>query len=251
MSKSKKETTELTTELNERPAFLADVAVEGLDQINEIVSPPALVIVQAMSQKLLDAEFEAGDVVMMPAQEKVSDTLEVTPIFFFSEYVCLNPREVNDLPMIREATFDSRSEIAQKCRDLVEFPCPENDKYMCRYQTNLVFLVYVEQLDQIVTLRFYRSEFKTGTLFASKIKARGASIYAGRYVLQVGVHKNDKGRWFGFDFKPTDQPWVTDEATFNRYADYHREFADLHARNLLRPDDGDVAEDDVEGEVDF
>lgn len=252
MSKKKAETTELTTDVNERPSFLAEAEVEGMDAINQIVRPPTLVIVQAMSQKLMDAGFEAGEVVMMPAQERVPDTLEVTPIFFFTEFVCLNPREVEDLPMIRESSFDPQSDIAAKCRDLLEFPCPENEKYMCRYQQNLVFLVFVEQLETVVALRFYRSEFKTGQLFASKIKSRGASIYAGRYVLQVGPHKNSKGRWHGFDFKPTEHPWVSDKETYERYGAMHREFAELHAKNLLRPDDGDDGETEVaEGEVAF
>lgn len=233
---SKKKETELpaVVEESERPAFLATVQKKGLETINKVVSPPAITIVQAMSDKLIEAGFAAGEVAAMPAQEPVPDTLTVVPLFYYTVYQCLNPREEKDLRMIREESFDELSELADKCRALLSEPCPENDKLLITYQQSLIVVCFVEEMQQVVALRFYRSEFKTGKLFAAKIKARNASVFAGRYVIQVGVHKNDKGRWYGWDFKTTDRPWVTAEeyATFEAM---HDELAAAHASGSLAP----------------
>lgn len=228
----------------ERPAFLAEVKKKGLETINKVVTPPSITIVQAMSDKLLEAGFEAGNVVLMPSQEPGPDTITVIPLFYYTVYQCINPREVKDLRMVREESHDENSEIAQKCRDLIEFPCPENEKYTCYYQQTLIAVVWVEELSMPVALRFYRSEYKTGKLFAAKIKARNASVFAGRYVLQIGVHKNDKGRWFGWDFKGTDRPWVTEEE-YAFYEKLHDELAEAHRTGTLKP-----ADVDDEGTVD-
>jgi hypothetical protein len=227
------------------PEYLKDKEVLGLATINKVVAPPALVIVQAMSQKLLDAGFKQGDLVLLPAQELAPDTISVIPLFFYTEFAIVNPRDMKDLPMIRERSFDEKSEIAQRCRDLEEFPCPENEKYMCRYQATMTFVVWCEELQQVATLRFSRSEYKTGRIFASKIKARRRSIFASRYTLQVGIHKNDKGRWNGFDFKQVDPEalWV-DEDTYNTLETMHLEISKAHADNLLVPAEVDI--DDVD-----
>ena len=210
-----------------KPAYLSEKEVKGMDIINRVIAPPTIVIVQSQSDKLIEAGFEAGDVVLMPAQELVADTLTVVPLFFFTEYVIYNPREAKDLPMVREKSYDDASELAERCRDLEEFACPESPKLLCRCQQNYVFVVFIEELQLVTSLRFYRSEFKTGRIWASKIKARRASPFAGRYIIQCGVHKNDKGRWHGWDFKQTGQPWVTDEQ-YTMYEKMHDELAAAH-----------------------
>lgn len=228
-----------TTTESERPAFLTQVAKKGLETINKVVTPPSITIVQAMSGELIEAGFEAGNVVLMPARELGPDTITVVPLFYYTVYQCINPREVKDLRMVREESFDEFSDIARKCQALEEFPCPENEKYMCYYQQILIVVCWVEELNMPIALRFYRSEYKTGKLFAAKIKARNASIFAGRYVLQVGTHKNDKGRWFGWDFKTTDRPWVNEEE-YAFYEQLHDELAEAHRSGTLRPADVDV-----------
>ena len=228
-----------------RPAFLSNAAVVGLDHIDKVVAPPNIVIVQSMSDKLLEAGFKAGEVVMLPAQEHVSETLTIVPIFYFTEYVILNPREAKELSMIRERSLDHMSDIAQKCRELAEFDCPEMPSKKCKYQANMVFLVFVEELQTLITLRFYRAEYKTGRLFASKIKARNASIFAGRYVIQVGVHKNETGRWHGWDFKPCDNPWVTEEE-YQQFAEMHNRCKEAYEADLLRTEVDDRGNDESE-----
>lgn len=235
-----------------KPAFLSDKKNKGLEILNQVVSPPGIIIVQAMSQDLIDAGFEAGDVLMMPAQEPVPDTLTIVPLFFFTEFLLLNPREMKgELRMVREQSFDPMSDLAEKCRDLADIPCPENPKHRCKYRQDFVFVVFVEELGTAVALRFYSAEFKTGRTLASKIKARNASPFAGRYVIQAGTHKNDKGRWYGWDFKPTDRPWVTEEE-YARYEAMHDELAAAHAANTLdvTADAGDV-EPSASGEKRF
>jgi hypothetical protein len=229
----------------ERPSFLAERGKKGLETINKVVTPPSITIVQAMSDKLLEAGFEPGNVVLMPAAELGPDTITVTPLYFFTVYQCINPRELKDLRMVREESFDDMSEIAAKCQAMVEFPCPENEKYTCYYQQTLIFVVWVEELKMPIALRFYRSEYKTGKLFAAKIKARNASIFAGRYVLQIGVHKNEKGRWFGWDFKPAENPWVSEEEYIN-FEEIHDELARAHSSGILRPADVEL-DSDVDG----
>lgn len=250
MSKKAKDTEATTAlavpDLTERPAFLATAEKKGLAVINKVVTPPAVVIVQAMSDQLIEAGFTPGEVALMPAQEKLQDTLTVVPLFYYTVYQCLNPREMKDLRMIREETFDDESELAAKCRQLLDEPCPENDKLFIRYQQSLIVVCYVEELQTVVALRFYRSEYKTGKLFAAKIKARNASIFAGRYVLQVGVHKNDKGRWYAWDFKPTDRPWVSEEE-YAQFEKMHDEIAEAHRTGTLKPVDVDTTEEDLEG----
>lgn len=235
----------LPSALNQsRPSFLSSHPVVGLDHIDKVVAPPNLVIVQSMSDKLIEAGFKAGEVVMMPAQESVGQTLTIVPIFFFTEYVCINPREAKELPMIRERSLDHLSEIANKCRELAEFDCPEMPTKKCKYQANMVFIVWVEELQMAITLRFYRAEYKTGRLFASKIKARNASIYAGRYTIQVGVHKNESGRWHGWDFKATDRPWVESEEQFKEFEALHIRCKEAYDADLLRTDLDDRDQDD-------
>lgn len=242
---------ELTKQSDEtvRPAFLAAVEKKGLAIINKVVTPPAVVIVQAMSEVLIEAGFSPGEVALMPAQEPITDTLTVVPLYYYTVYQALNPREMKDLRMIREETFDETSELAAKCRELLDVPCPENEKLFVRHQQSLVVICFVEEIQTVIALRFCRSEFKTGKLFAAKIKARNASIFAGRYVLQVGVHKNDKGRWYGWDFKQTDRPWVSEEeyATFELM---HDELAAAHAKGALQPAESD-ADTDTAAEVVF
>jgi L,D-peptidoglycan transpeptidase YkuD (ErfK/YbiS/YcfS/YnhG family) len=106
----------------------------------------------------------------------------------------------------------------------------------------------VEEINQVATIRFSRSEYKTGRIFASKIKARRQSIFASRYTLSTGYHKNEKGRWGGFDFKQVDPErlWV-DEEEYNRFQAMHEEIAKAHAASQLQPaevDDMDVDDDD-------
>lgn len=231
-----------------RPTFLSEQQVLGLEHIDKVVAPPNIVIVQAMSDKLLEAGFKAGEVVMQPAQEPVDDTLTIVPIFYFTEYVIINPREVKDLPMIRERSLDHASDLAARCRELAEFDCPEMPGKKCKYQANMVFIVFVEELQTLITLRFYRAEYKTGRLFASKIKARNASIFAGRYVIQVGVHKNETGRWHGWDFKPCDRPWVTEDE-YSTFEAMYRRCAEAYEADLLRTDvddrDSSATDDDA------
>lgn len=232
-----------TTAATSRPAFLSSQEAVGLDGLDRVVAPPNLVIVQSMSDKLLEAGYKAGEVVMQPAQEPVPETLTVVPVFYFTEYVVLNPREAKELPMIRERSLDHTSDIAQKCRELAEFDCPEMPGKRCKYQANMVFIVFVEELQQLITLRFYRAEYKTGRLFASKIKARNASIFAGRYVIQVGVHKNETGRWHGWDFKACDRPWVTEEE-YTAFSTMYQRCNDAYQADALRTDVDDRDGDD-------
>jgi hypothetical protein len=220
-----------------------DAPVLGLDMIKRVVRPPRIVIVQSQSQALLDAGFEIGDIVMLPAREKLPNVLHVTPLIFYPEYVCLNPRELKQLEMVRERSLDPTSDVAQKCKRLEVMACPEDPKYTCKYQENLIFICFVEEVGCACAFAFYRSEHKTGTLFASKINARNKSIFYGRYMLSGEIHKNEKGRWHGFAVNNAEQPWVSDRATVDAYSKAYDDFLKSYNDSAIEVDyeEGPVA----------
>ena len=204
------------------PAFLQnDDGPVGLEDLERVIRPSYVKIVQAMSKPLKAKGFAEGDMVLMPAEIALPVEINVTPILQYSIYQCVNPIQAKSLPMIREQSLDPDHEIAEKCRNFESFDCPEAPTHKCVYQHVLVYLVWIEEVQDVASITFRGAEFKTGTGWGSKIRIRRKDIYAGRYTLNTEEHSKNDDSWEGFNIRNASSPWVTDEAQYNLFKEKH------------------------------
>ena len=212
----------LTTTDENLPSFLQTEAKPvGLDDLDRVIRPSYIKIVQAMSKPLKQKGFAEGDMVLMPAEIGLPAEINVTPILQYSIYQCVNPIQAKTLPMIREQSLDPDSEVAEKCRNFESFDCPEAPGHKCIYQHALVYLVWVEEVQDVASITFRGAEFKTGTGWGSKIRIRRKDIYAGRYTISTEEHTKNDDAWEGFNIRNAEKPWVMDEEQFKAFQTKH------------------------------
>ena len=227
------------------PAFLQGRETKpiGLDDLDRVIRPSYLKIVQAMSRELKGKGFSEGDMVMMPAEIVLPEEITVIPILQYSLYQCVNPIQAKTLPMIREQSLDPDSPIAEKCRNFESFACPEAPEHKCIYQHVLVYLVWLEEVGDIVSITFRGAEFKTGSAWGSKIRIRRQDIYAGRYTIRTEEHQKNDDAWEGLNIRNAEQPWVEDEELFNALAEKHK-LLDKQKGQIQVTESGESEEDD-------
>ena len=253
----------------QKPDWLVDQPVEGLEELKQYVRPPFLKVVQKAAGEDLLSKFSKGDLILVPQNLLVAayndgnpEHFTFVPIFFYPEFCVRSPIELKgQVPFILDRSLDPRSEIAHRCKS------PEL-RTQERYQFNghTMTVTYVEHLNFVVfmpdhpmfseeamILSFTKAEWKTGARLSSLIKMRKASVFDCVFEANVCTtpRQNAKGSWHGLDIdNPGDvPPWVSREQ-HETYRAMHLEFKALHQKGLLRVDyDPDQPEsDDAETE---
>lgn len=224
-----------------RPVDMPDYIEEGGEQeeaLVKVIRPPRIKIVQDLSKKVKQAFGLAnGDVVLLPLGIKLGDLsapILVTPIFWYSEYVALNPREATALPMIRERKLSELSETARKAKQRVSEPCPELPAKNITYAEVLNFIVYVHGYNVTAMVNFLKGEYSSGSNFAALIKQRGARCFACVYELVPGVHTNRNGdEWYGFDARNCAEfSWVSPDL-YNKFKAENAKFKESFDAGLI------------------
>lgn len=214
-----------------KPSWLAEKEVKGVDELTQYIRPPFIKIVQGSAEASLKELFEEQSVVLVPGNDlimKPGEKMLFTPLFFYVEYLCVNPLELKgDLPMVHDRSFDANGEIAQKARDANRrneqlfnpdgTPIMKKGKPVYRsYQDTRVFLIVIHspvQPGMICALTFSRAELRTADRLATLISARQASPFFCIFEGEIGMHKNADFDWWGFNLdNPSEgMPWVGEQ----------------------------------------
>lgn len=248
------------------PVYMSDEKPVGLEAVQEYVIPPRIKIVQKQADDALLERFNAGDVIVIPAEVIISkyekenpERFHFVPLFFYPEWATWSSIEVrNEVPMILERTLDSDSEIAKKSKSSklrVEKMQYEGREIEVRHVEHLNFIISLYNhplgVDAMV-LSFNRGEHGSGMRFSSLIKLRGSSIYGGVYEGVIAKRTGPKGEWMGLNVSnPTIEgvnPWVTQDE-YAALAIKHKELAESHKAGLLRADYEDTASEDDPSET--
>ena len=225
------------------PSFLAerDTEVQGMEELNRVVRPPYVKVVQSQSTELIQSGMQAGDVVLRPTDTPLPEQFHITPLYVFTEYCCVNPYKLKDkLPMIRERTLDHDSELADKARALETAPCPEDDKEELQYRSVLVYIVWIHELELMASVAFSGSEYKTGSNFGARIRMRNQSLFTGKYVCETKMNSNDQGNWFGFDIQ--NDGWI-EEGQYDTFEKLHGELKANASSIQVTQDDHDTRDE--------
>ena len=258
---------ELSTSVANVPDFIASAtdAPKGLEEVQKVMQPSIMRVVQALTQDEIVARDQVpGDVVLMPERTCVFDSkaetikpTRIVPVFFFTEWCVWNPLKTKgQLPFIRERSMDPNGDIARKAKtpDLRKEPCPEMPTESLRYMEHLTYLVVLMEESgppAPVLLSFVSGEHKTGRRFANMIVSRGVPIYAGAYEFITSERRNPQGKWFGLDISNSSEPWVTQEQ-FEIFKQLHIDLkerivgGDIIIDYEAAVDDGDVHAGDEE-----
>lgn len=256
----KKETAELAQPIAQGGALALPSFMEGVDHetgaLSQFIVPPRLTIVQALSPDALKQTFAEGSVVVTPQMMEVAGMATptegvpffFTPVFFFVEWVCWNPRATKgSLPVIRQRSTDPKSQLAAKARsrELWEEDCPEaaGEKIRnCEHLNYIMALVGDHPLAGTpIVSSFARSEHRVGTNLATLIKMRKAALFGCQFMATSARRTNAKGKWFGLDIQnpPGDSgiaPYVRDEAKFDALHALHDELKTAHEESKLHVD---------------
>jgi hypothetical protein len=252
---------ELTTARNTKvavpvPEHLQVENPESLDALKQYIRPNRVKIIQDQTDaEIKAATGPAGTVCLMPSQEVINPIVYTnnmpdeeatppfffTPIFLFTEFLCINPYKLKDtLPAIRSRSFDANSEEAQRARDFDnrEMLCPENPDYKCTFVESLNFAVMINGQEELSVMSFQKGEFKTGLKFVQLIKARGkVEIFANIFAGHTALHSNKSDSWWGIDPAnphPDDSdPWVASEP-YGIFQDMHADLKEKHANALIQ-----------------
>lgn len=244
--------------LIERPSFLSNVPPPDYSEVAEYSRPPRLKIIQAQTSSPFKPPFAEGDAIIIPQMKKIADTqtpFAFTPIKFVPIFVCWNPIQMKEtLPAVREIEFDSKSELARKCKNFFKEKCPENKKLDLKYRTMLSFISILHDVDFDipVTITFQSGEYKTGEKLIGLYQARKAYMYACRFRAVVGNHSGGGFNWKGLDLMEDPQPWVTEDQ-YNKYAELEKELTEIVNTRQLHVDlnDDDVPQDNPSNEQKF
>lgn len=233
----------------------------SIDELKQYVRPPRVKIIQSMSSDDLKEKFGVADTILVPdnvlimaaardgkgnAQPGATEPFLFTPIFYFTEFCLWNPLELkNDLPPIRERSFDANSQVAARARDWNNktMPCPENPSYECEFCEHMNFVIHIQGYPEPCVMTFSRGEFKAGVNFATLAKLRkqgaGVPLYANIFAANLTYRQGKKGNWYGLDISnPTGDAYVGEEA-FHRYKAMHEEYAEYYQQSQIQVDYAD------------
>lgn len=235
-----------------KPEFLQGASPTGTELLRNYVVPPRLKVVQPTSKAPLCDMFKQGDLVAVPSMTLIDNKggpgIIFTPIFFWPEWLLTNPRELIQLPYVRERSLDPRSPIAAKAKNPAtrEEKCPEDPsgKLKMNYVEVLNFMVIITSNSPVglepMLLSFQKAEHKAGTTFNALIRMRQAPLFGCQFLGKIGERTNTKGRWYGVDVQNPPQelasPWVANQDTFNAFGELHLQFKEYYENNLIMVD---------------
>lgn len=232
-----------------RPSYLDNYdAPKGTEEVQNLMLPSFIRIVQGMS----DAKDEHGEGAIIIAPDNIrlresglweSDPgVPFVPIKVFREWAIWNPREVPNLPFIREATSDPHSEIARIAQDeklRSSIPCPEDAQYKLRYMEHLNFIVCL-YFDGAPTtpfvISFTGTQHKKGRRLINLAVGRNAHMYSCVFELRTRKEKNAKGKWVGWEIvNHAAKPFV-DEQEFKAFLALHKSISQAMDKGEVKVD---------------
>jgi len=241
---------ELIPQEMQLPSFMQEGEREGIDELNNFIRPPRIKVVQSTSGEEFTDKFDAGEVIVLPTMTKLAGMEDkkngtpflIVPIFFWPEWVTLNPREQKDAPRVAARSHDPRSSIAMKSRD--SNTRQEDVGLSCgkpvSHEEHLNFIVALYNMQEHplnlepMILSFRGGEHSVGTNFAALIKMRKASIYGNVFQAHSVYRSNDNGVWYGIEVdNPAGPAYVQDEDLYKRFAELHAEMKEAHADSRI------------------
>lgn len=182
-------------------------------------------VIQPSTKSDKKQKYGPEGTVVIPASETVlagyGEEFDVTPVMFFDEFIQWGDRKDTAGKMIREKSLDLASALAVKCQDGSKWTEKYGDKqqFIAKNTHHLNFLCVVMSGDlkgTLVVLSFIRTEFKKGNAWIGaiqqrKIGGRQAPLYTSVWTMKSASRTNDKGEWFGLDFRSAAEPWVSAE----------------------------------------
>lgn len=262
--------TELANVNAQLPDFMAAHGGAGTETLRQYIRPSRVKIVQYQSLGIFKEQFSPGDVVLVPQliqliqynkQNAQYNRLWFTPLFFFAEYLLVNPIELKGSePFVVDRTTNVKSELARRAKSERERTedYPGKPQYKRKYveALNFVSIVHIQGFEATpVVFSFSNAEHKSGETLAAHITMRRqgqvrAPLYGCVFQGEVRDRRNTKGEWLGFDISnPTADsgfaPFIMDQALFNQYAALHEELATAFNEQRL-----DIDYEDAEAPVD-
>lgn len=271
---AKKESTAVVPvdELQNLPAYMQEDNLAGTEELSKFITPPRLKIVQPQSTDKFTDKFINGDVIVVPAMvpivrqlvdergkqlsEKKSEVFQFIPIFFFPEWLEVNPIQMKGtLPAIRARSLDPKSKLAALCRnpDMAarSYPCPENPQFNVRYIEALNYAIVVigdnPASGTPLIVSFSKAEHQTGRTLNNLIKMRKAPIYGCVFEAFSSYRTNDKGQWYGLNpANPSEgSPWTSPEL-YPIVKAAHEDFKKAHEESRIVVDHDDTDLEDAE-----
>lgn len=248
-----------SSELMQRPEFFDQQEVLGTEGIGEYIKPPRVKVVQPQSRAPFSEQFNKGDVVLVPQMQIVAPVVlsdkgkptnsgtpfHFIPLFFFPEWCTWNPIQMQgQLPVIRERTFDTKSELARKAKvkEMWFEKCPENPEFNIRHCEHLNFIVLLTGNNPFAgttcVISYARGTYRSGSTLLSLVQMRNASIFGCQFEAKAQLLTNEKGEWYTLDAtnpSPASNvsPWVTDKEVYAKLKDMHTELKEAHAKSLI------------------
>ena len=221
----------------EKPDWMKNQPIEGVEELARVVRPPRLKIIQKQSGSELQAKFNVGDVILSPMGELlaafnkggVPSPFLFTPIFYFEEFCQWAPLALKGkVPMITARTTNPMDALAKKClsnETRTEMLTEVNGQllgqaYEFKNLQHLNFICVVNHDGHplngtMFLMTFASGSFAVGTRLASLIKQRKASPFM--CIFQGSVNptprKNERGDWYVLEFTQpqSGSPWTTEE----------------------------------------
>ena len=200
------------------PSWLTEMSQEDTSTagMSEHRILPRLKIIQAMSDQGLKDEFGEGAVIISPGNGMVCDKkgyFDVTPLFYFNEFIQWSDRNDSGSGAILDRTFDPSSPLAAKCRDM-ERRMEDYEGGQASNQEHLNFVCLIQSgpmEGQVVVLSFTKGEFQKGREFISGIHLRRMGttqvpIYLHLWRFTPSFRERGSKKWFGLDYLNPDGP---------------------------------------------
>ena len=244
-----------------KPAYLANLPEDDKSDLRKVMSPPRLKIIQATSGVKFKPQYRDGDIIIIPNMIHVGgieQEFTFVPVHFFPTWCCTNPWKLKDqLPFIREMSFDEDSTVAKKAKAFIKEPCPQNNQYMIEYRQVLNFLIRIQSdvfdLPQNpVTLILNKGEYNTGRILSELIEKRPGPRYVCQFNARSIFRQGKEGNWYGLEFRNAPQMWVAEDKVEALRAE-HIFLKDLVAKRQISidMDDTDMNGEDASKETRF
>lgn len=248
----------------DRPQWLAEKGSEmkGVAELQQVVRPSFVKMVQKMSNEELTERFGVGALVLTPEMVLLTrggeenPPVAFCPILFYIEYCKWAPITLKGSePMIVDRTFDPKHPVALKTQSSATWSEPHpkhpNDpKFNYRYCQHLNYIIKLTDEQFISTdpvlVSFVKTSFGAGARLGKLIMSRKADIFTGQYTLSTRDKENAQGKFkvMVAENHPT-EPWIGGEM-YDELAKMHDEIRDaLEKRRLETQYDDEVVEEAV------
>jgi len=232
----------ITTE--QLPQYLIDRAKQGnatgMEGAQDFLTPPRLKICQA-SRKGEFLDYPEGTVLVTPTNDIVCGPegyFAFTVLYRYEQFCVHNPyNRPDDMPLIRESTFDMDSDIAKRARDFDNntAPFPEDPKEVIKYCVHYNSVIVIHGVPGLenrpIMQSLFIGEAKSGRKILDLLNARCASgleVYCHNLMAHQVKRPKGKNTWQGIDISnPTadvDVGKYCSEAQIEMYSKLHEKY---------------------------